>query len=113
MPIVLLGGSVVIAALYLSLNIGFLHALTPAEMAGSDFVARDALRSVLGEAAGTLLTIAGLVLLLGSINVNFISMPRIAFGLARDGLAPQAFLKLDEKGTPRAGLYLAVGVVFL
>ena len=113
MPVVLLGGAALIALLYLGLNASFLHVLTPAEMAGSDFVARDALAQVLGDAAGTVLTIGGLLLLLGSINVNFISMPRIAFGLARDGLAPRAFLKLDATGTPRAGLYLAIGIVFL
>ena len=113
MPIVLLGGAAMIAFIYLALNAGFLHVLTPAQMAGSDFVARDALRSVIGERAATLLTVGGLLLLLGSINVNFISMPRIAFGLARDGLAPGAFLKLDATGTPRAGVYLAIGIVLL
>jgi APA family basic amino acid/polyamine antiporter len=113
MPIVLLGGAATIAFLYLALNASFLHVLTPAEMAGSDFAARDALRSVIGEGAGTLLTVGALLLLLGSLNVNFISMPRIAFGLARDGLAPAPFLKLDETGTPRAGVYLAVGIVLL
>lgn len=113
MPVVLLGGAALIALIYIALNASFLQVLTPAEMTGSDFVARDALASTLGDAAGTVLTVGGLLLLLGSINVNFISMPRIAFGLARDGLAPAAFLKLDEKGTPRAGLFLAIGIVLL
>lgn len=113
MPQILLGGSTAIAILYLALNAGFLHVLTPAQMAGSDFVARDALRAALGDAAGTILTIGGVVLLLGSINVNFISMPRIAFGLARDGLAPEAFLRLDARGTPRAGLLLTIGLVLV
>ena len=113
MPIVLLGGSAVIAFLYITLNAGFLHVLTPAAMAGSDFVGRDALAAAVGSRAGTLLTVGALVLLLGSINVNFISMPRIAFGLARDGLAPAPFLRLDARGTPRAGLLLAVAVVLV
>jgi basic amino acid/polyamine antiporter, APA family len=113
MPQILLGGSTAIGVLYLALNAGFLHVLTPAQMAGSDFVARDALKAALGAGAGTLLTIGGLVLLLGSINVNFISNPRIAFGLARDGLAPQAFLKLDARGTPRTGLLVTIGLVLV
>jgi APA family basic amino acid/polyamine antiporter len=113
MPRILLGGSTLIAAIYILLNVGFLQVLSPAQMAGSDFVARDALASTLGSAAGTVLTVGGLLLLLGSINVNFISMPRIAFGLARDGLAPGAFLALDQKGTPRAGLLLAILLVLV
>lgn len=111
MPRILLGGSTAIALLYLALNAGFLHVLTPAQMAGSDFVARDALRAAFGEEAGVLLTVAGLLLLVGSLNVNFLSMPRIAFGLARDGLAPERFAEVDARGTPRAGLYLAIGAV--
>jgi APA family basic amino acid/polyamine antiporter len=113
MPRVLLGGSAVILLLYVGLNAGFLHVLTPQAMAGSDFVGRDALKVAVGDGAGTLLTIGALLLLLGSINVNFMSMPRIAFGLARDGLAPAAFVKLDEKGTPRAGLLLAIALVLI
>ncbi|HEX7919174.1 MAG TPA: APC family permease [Gemmatimonadales bacterium] len=113
MPKILLGGSTAIALLYLALNAGFLHVLTPAQMAGSDFVARDALRSAFGDGAGVLLTIAGLILLMGSINVNFLSMPRIAFGLARDGLAPERFAEVDARGTPRYGLYLAIGAVLV
>jgi APA family basic amino acid/polyamine antiporter len=113
MPIVLLGGSVVITLLYVGLNASFLHVLTPAAMAGSDFVGRDALAAAIGTGAGTLLTVGALVLLLGSINVNFMSMPRIAFGLARDGLAPAPFLKLDDRGTPRGGLYLAIAIVLI
>src|SRR5204863_213296 len=53
------------------------------------------------------------LLLLGSLNVNFISMPRIAFGLARDRLAPATFLTLDGRGTPRSGLFFSIGLVFL
>lgn len=113
MPRILLGGSTAIALLYLALNAGFLHVLTPTQMAGSDFVARDALRVALGDVAGVVLTAGGLLLLLGSINVNFISMPRIAFGLARDGLAPAGFMALDGRGTPRAGLFAAVGLVLV
>ncbi len=113
MPRILLGGSTAIALLYLALNAGFLHVLTPAQMAGSDFVARDALRVALGDKAAVVLTVGGLLLLLGSLNVNFISMPRIAFGLARDRLAPATFLALDARGTPRAGLFLSIGLVFV
>ena len=113
MPRILLGGSTAIALLYLALNAGFLHVLTPAQMAGSDFVARDALRVALGDQAAVVLTVGGLLLLLGSLNVNFISMPRIAFGLARDRLAPATFLALDARGTPRAGLFFSIGLVFV
>jgi APA family basic amino acid/polyamine antiporter len=73
-------------------------------MAGSVLVARDAISGVLGETAGTLTILAGLLILLSSINVNFLGMPRVAFALARDRLAPHAFTKVTKRGTPGPAL---------
>jgi APA family basic amino acid/polyamine antiporter len=49
--------------------------------------------------------LASLLILISSLNVNFLGLPRVAYGLARDGLAPQAFTRVDERGTPRNALY--------
>jgi APA family basic amino acid/polyamine antiporter len=43
---------------------------------------------------------------MSSLNVNFLGLPRVAYGLSQHGLAPQAFSKVDDKGTPRNALYL-------
>ncbi len=105
LPKILLGGAATVAALYLLMNVAFLAALTPAEMAGSELVAQDAIASVFGSAAGTVVVIASLLILISSANVNFLGMPRVAYGLASHGLAPKAFSRVDERGTPRNALY--------
>ena len=105
LPKILVGGSVVVMILYLLMNTAFLSALTPAEMAGSELVAADAMANVFGDAAGTLVVIASLVILISSINVNFLGLPRVAYGLGKHGLAPKAFTGVDERGTPRNALY--------
>ena len=104
LPRILLGGAVAVAVLYLLINVAFLGALTPAEMAGSVLVAQDAVAGLLGQKAGTLMVLAGLLILLSSINVNFLGMPRVAFALARDRLAPHAFTRVTERGTPGPAL---------
>ncbi len=104
LPRILVGGAAAVAGLYLLLNVAYLAALTPQEMAGSSLVAADALRGILGAAAGTLVTVASLVILLSSLNVNFLGMPRVMFGLARDGLAPSHFTRVGEGGTPGPAL---------
>ncbi|HET9370763.1 MAG TPA: amino acid permease [Vicinamibacterales bacterium] len=109
LPRILLGGAIAVAALYLLINISFLAALTPAQMAGSPLVARDATAAVFGNAAGTVVVIASLLILISSINVNFLGLPRVAYGLSKDGLAFKRFSEVDSRSTPRIALYFVAG----
>jgi APA family basic amino acid/polyamine antiporter len=104
LPRILLGGAVAVMALYILINVSFLAALTPADMAGSELVAADVIRAVFGDAAGTLVVLASILILVSSANVNFLGLPRVAYGLARNGLAPRAFTRVDARGTPRNAL---------
>ncbi len=106
LPRILLGGAMAVMVLYLLMNVSFLTALTPAQMAGSDLVAADATAAVFGEAAGTVVLIASLLILISSANVNFLGLPRVAYGLAQHGLAPRALGRVDDRGTPRNALYV-------
>lgn len=105
LPRILLGGAMAVMILYLLMNVAFLTAMTPAEMAGSELVAADATAAVFGDAAGTIVVVASLLILISSANVNFLGLPRVAYGLAKNGLAPRAFTRVDERGTPRNALY--------
>ncbi len=111
LPKILVGGAIAVALIYLVMNVAFLNALTPAEMAGSELVAADAVRGVFGDAAGTFITLVGILILLSSLNVNFLGMPRVAYGLSRDGLAPKAFTRVSPKGTPAPALYFITAVI--
>ncbi len=112
LPRILIGGALAVAVLYLMVNTAYLAALTPDEMAGSELVARDAVQGVFGNTAATFVVIASLLILISSGNVNFLGMPRVAFGLARSGLAPKVFQYVSPRGTPVAGLLL-IGIVIL
>jgi APA family basic amino acid/polyamine antiporter len=105
LPKILVGGSLAVMVLYLVMNVAFLSALTPEQMSGSDLVARDAIAAVLGGTAGTVVVVASLLILVSSLNVNFLGLPRVAYGLSQNGLAPKAFSKVDARGTPRNALY--------
>ncbi len=113
LPRILIIGAVGVAALYLAVNLAFLSALTPAEMSGSPLVAADAVAVAFGESGRTFITVTALVILISSINVNFLSIPRVAYGLARRGLAPAGLLGVSGGGTPLGGLVLITALVFL
>jgi APA family basic amino acid/polyamine antiporter len=104
LPRILVGGAAAVAILYLLINLAFLNALTPEEMAGSPLVAADALHATFGGAAGTFVTVASLVILLSSLNVQFLGMPRVVLGLAREGMAPSSFTRVSTRGTPQPAL---------
>lgn len=106
LPRILLGGAMAVMVLYLLMNVALLTVLSPEQMAGSDLVARDATAAVFGDTAGTVVLVASLLILISSANVNFLGLPRVAFGLAREGLAPRALASVDERGTPRNALYM-------
>jgi APA family basic amino acid/polyamine antiporter len=112
-PRMLLFGIGSIALLYLLINSAFLNTLTSAQMGASGMVARDVLASTIGEAAGVAVAVAALLILLSSFNYNFLGTPRVPYGLARDGLAPQAFLRVNAGGTPTIGLWLTAFFIFV
>jgi APA family basic amino acid/polyamine antiporter len=112
-PRMLLFGVGTVTLLYLLINTSFMHALTPAEMAGSGLVARDVLTLGLGPWGGAAVAVVALGILLSSLNYNFLGTPRIPFGLARDGLAPRTFLRVNEGGTPTSALCLTGALIFV
>ncbi len=115
LPKILVGGSLAVMALYLLMNVAFLAALTPEEMAADpELIAASATAAVFGDAAGTAVTVAALLILVSSLNVNFLGLPRVAYGLAQHGLSPSAFTRVDARGTPRNALYfIAAWIGFL
>jgi APA family basic amino acid/polyamine antiporter len=112
LPRILIGGAVAVAVVYLLINIAFLTALTPAEMAGSDLVARDAIAGVFGDGAARAVQVCGLLILISSLNVNFLATPRVAYALARDGLAPRLFTRISPRGTPTWALLFISTLIF-
>ena len=106
LPKILVGGALAVMVLYLLMNVAFLAVLTPAEMAADpELIAALTISTVFGDAAGTAVTAAALIILVSSLNVNFLGLPRVAYGLAQHGLSPQIFTEVDDRGTPRKALY--------
>jgi APA family basic amino acid/polyamine antiporter len=110
-PRILLIGCALVTLLYMLIVIAFLTVLTPAEMAQSQMPAQAAIAGVFGETAGTIMILAGIFIIMNTLNVNFLVMPRVAFALSRDGLAPKAFTSVSKKGTPVPALIFATIVI--
>ncbi|MBI1968122.1 MAG: amino acid permease [Gemmatimonadetes bacterium] len=110
LPRVFLLGIAGVIALYLLLNAAFLHVLPLDRIAASNLVAGDAAEAIFGARGGTVMAALALLVVLASLNGNVFVTPRVIFGLARDGLGPGVFARVNPGGTPWAAMLL-VGAV--
>jgi len=89
-------GIVVAIALYLTVNLAYLHVLSMEDLRtafstqhpAAPSVASRAATLVLGVHAGRLLPLLFLVSTLGALHCNLLALPRVLFAMARDGLLP-------------------------
>jgi APA family basic amino acid/polyamine antiporter len=110
LPRILLVGILGTTGLYLLLNAAFLNALPLDRLAASTLVPGDVITTVLGTTSGSVVAALALLVLLGGLNGNLFVTPRVLFGLARDGLAPQALTRVNRGGSPSAAM-LTIGCV--
>jgi APA family basic amino acid/polyamine antiporter len=116
-------GMVIVIALYMLLNIALVKSAGLAALAGSDLALAHALELAISPAAGSIVVIAAILILLAHQNLEYMSGPRILHALAVDGLATRRAQKVGKGGNPvfaimvtwllTVGLILVGGFEFL
>ena len=101
-----MGGTVLIAALYLIINLAFLRVLPIPVMAASQLPAADAARVVLPQGGAVLVTVISLATVLSLVNAALMLPPRILLAIGRDGLFTAWATRVSAGGTPRVALGL-------
>jgi amino acid transporter len=85
-PLAILIGLFTVAGLYLLANVVYFYVLPFAEVAASQHVASDAVRSFAGSRGAAWLTAAMAVSALGALHVVVLTGARIPYAMARDGV---------------------------
>lgn len=108
-------GTAALVAIYLGANLGYLAALGPDQVAGTQRVAADAVRVLYGPFAAKLIGAAVLVSVFSATNGLALTSPRTYFAMARDGVFFSRLAEVHPRfGTPAlAILASAVWAVFL
>ena len=96
-PLALVGGTILVAAIYLVFSAVCLYALPFATVAASSHVASDVVASFAGHGAAFWITLAMIVAALGTLNSSLLSGARVPYAMARDGL----FFKITGSVHPR------------
>jgi len=107
-------GSVV--ALYLAVNLVYLHLLPIQQVKGAELVAADVARMLLGGAGLIAVSAAVAVSTFGTLNGSMMTAPRIFFAMAEDGVFPKAITRVDPRtGAPTGAIVLAgcLGALFV
>jgi basic amino acid/polyamine antiporter, APA family len=107
LPRAMIGGTVVIAALYVLINMAILRVVPMPVLAESTLPAADAARIVLPHGGAQLVTAISLFTVLSLINATLLIAPRILLAIGRDGLFTAKAAVVSESGTPRFALALS------
>ena len=106
--------SVFLIVLYLLANVGYIAALGPAGAANSQRVAADAVATVIGPTAGTIVAALILVSIFSALNGLVLTTPRMYYAMARDRLFFQRLAAVHPKfGTPAFAIMTLCGWAML
>ncbi len=115
-PLAIIGSTVMIMLLYVTVHIGYFYVLDPTTMASispSSSVAKEVVSRFFlnGDAAtfatgfGVALFAVGLMLSsLGTIHTSILSGSRVPYAMAKDGLMPRAFARTSAANVPVTAL---------
>lgn len=92
-----IGGMLLIMALYLTLNYAYVKQLGFAQLTQSKLVAADLARTLTGDIGYTFFSIAIFVSVLGYLNASLLSLPRVYYAMADDGILPPIFKRINER----------------
>jgi APA family basic amino acid/polyamine antiporter len=100
LPLALIGGGLLVMALYLFVNVNYYHVLTPTEIAsvpGGGSVAAEVVRKLLGAGAVTLMAAAMMTSSFGALHASLLATARVPYALAKDGLAPRGLSHVSPR----------------
>jgi amino acid transporter len=110
---VLVGGIVVVTALYLLVNLGYYSVLGLAGMKESKAIALDAMRLIAGDKAATLLALVVCVSALTTMNAAIFTGARTNWAMGRDYSAMRFLGAWREKGSTPANALLIQSAITL
>ncbi len=122
LPYGLVGGMLILIAVYLLVNVIYLRAVPFAEMQAMSpdtpptQVAALTVERVLSPSLSGYLTLLIAISIFGAANPNLLSSPRAFYARAQDGLMPRALTKVHPKwGTPVASIWVqaACGILIV
>jgi APA family basic amino acid/polyamine antiporter len=112
-PKALFTGVLMVIAIYVLLNMAFMHVIPPNALANSPLAASDVARVVFGDSGSRLVIVIAIVSILSILNAYMMIPARIMFGLSRDGFFIKQGANVNKGGTPVVSLLVTTAFSFV
>ena len=112
LPRAFIGGTLLVAALYLFVNAAYYYVLTPVEIASVpqiSSVATEVSKRFLGPTAVAFMAVAMMISSFGSLHASVLSNSRIPYAMAREGLFFRGLARLSPRSSVPVRALLAQG----
>lgn len=116
LPRALIFGTIAIVLIYLAANIGYLAVLPIDELRGTEQVAADVARILIGAGGVAFVGVLVMISTFGTLNNTLLTAPRIFYAAADDGLLPGVIARVHPRfHTPAFAIVLcaALGIAFV
>lgn len=101
-------GVIIVAFMYLLVNIGILYVLPFEQLQGSKLAASDAVQYILGPTVGKWVTVFLMLSIFGILNTQVMFAPRVIYSMSRDQLFLPAASNVNSAGTPTVATHITV-----
>lgn len=112
-PRSLMGGVLLVVAIYLLINLALLYVLPIPQLAASKLAAADAMQQIFGARSGQIVTLLAMLSLIAIVNACVLQTPRTLYALGRDGLFSAKACAVNRGGTPTVSLIISVLMAIL
>lgn len=99
-----------VAAIYVALNLSLLSALDMTALRASDLPVALVIENAFGRSGGVLVALLAIVIVVVAINAIVMGTARILYGMARDGLFLPVAMRVNKGGTPHIALAITAAV---
>ena len=99
-----------VAAIYVALNLSLLSALDMTALRASDLPVALVIENAFGRSGGLLVALLAIVIVVVAINAIVMGTARILYGMARDGLFLPVAMRVNKGGTPHMALAITAAV---
>jgi len=106
-------GALIVIAIYVLINMAFLHVLPSSAIANSPLAAADVAKIVFGDKGAVIVTAISVFSIIGILNAFLMIPPRILYGLSRDGFFIKSGTRVNAGGTPIVTLLISSAFTLL
>jgi APA family basic amino acid/polyamine antiporter len=107
------GGVLLVIAIYLIVNLAYVHVLPMSQLAGEKFAAGAVAKKIFGVYGDKTIRVLAILSLLSTINAYTLTSPRILYAMSCDELFARRAARVNRGGTPTVALMISTVVALL